>query len=398
MKRLLALVLAGSIALSISACSGTAVSKSAAAASAGSASAAQVSGLSGDPIKIGVLTTMTGEKAMMGVYCKSSVNLAVEEINKSGGVLGRPVEAVFADDQGMDAGAVNAYNKLVSDKSVVSVIGSNGSTLNLAIANQVAKAQVPTIAEGSSVKLSKLNNEWMFQARSNDATSAAGIARYAAQKLGLKKLAILHDTDPASQGQADAAAATLKELGLQPVVDAAYNTGAKDFTPQIVQIQQSGADGIIACSLQVEAGLILKQLKVMGVKLPLIGTSSFASTICLDLAGSSSEGIYSVVDFVPATTRPKGIEYTKKIREITQKDPDFSGAVSYDAFYLLTEAVKRAGGTENTKIRDAMHTITSYEGATTVFDFKGKNVGGTGVLIVQVQSGKAKVLDTVSVK
>lgn len=401
MKKLLALVLSMSLAVSVTACGGSsgppAVSAPPAESSA-SASAESTSGTTpgGDPINIGVITTLTGEKAMIGDYTKSSCALAVEEINAAGGVLGRPVAVIYEDDQGTDAGAVNAFNKLANDKTIVGVIGSNSSTRNLAIEGDVKKTQIVTMAQGSNVKLSNLDNDWMFQARANDATYASGMARYGVEKLKKTRFAVIHDTDIASKGQADQAIATLKELGITPVEVVAYNTGDKDFTPQLVKIQQANPDCIIGASIQVEAGLILKQMKALGISVPLIGTSSFSSSICLELAGDAAEGVYSATDFVPGTTRERGIEYCEKIRESTGKDPDSCGAIAYDAFYLLCEAMTRAQSTENTKIKDAMHTITDYKGTTTIFNFEGRMCGGTEVLMAQYKDGKLTIVDTIS--
>ena len=108
-----------------------------------------------EPITIGVITTLTGEKAMIGEYTQSSCELAIEEINAAGGILGRPVAVIYEDDQGTDAGAVNAFNKLASDSTIVGVIGSNSSTRNLAIESDVKKAEAEAAVEQMTKKLPK---------------------------------------------------------------------------------------------------------------------------------------------------------------------------------------------------------------------------------------------------
>jgi len=347
------------------------------------------------PILIGCATALTGERALTGEYTKNAVDMAVKEINDAGGLLGREVKVIYEDDLGTDAGAVNAFNKL-ADQEVVAVIGSLFSTLDVAISGEVLKSEIPTVVTGSSISIGELGNPWMFQARSSDAVSATAIAKYAVDNLGLTKIAIIHDSDAFGQGASQAAIAELKNMGIEPVSVTTYNGGDKDYTPQILNIQQSGADVILAFSLQTEAGLIMKQLNDMGVGQPLIGSASFASMISIDLAKEAAEGVYSVADYVHTTPLEKGQEFAQKYLEAYGIESDWSSASKYDSFSLITEAIRIAGSTDNTAIRDAMKGIKGFACASNTFTFNEKNVGGTSVLIVQIVNGVPEVLESVT--
>lgn len=284
-----------------------------------------------EPIIIGCETSLTGEKALTGEYMKKALDLAAERINAEGGLLGREVQIILEDDQGTDQGAVNAYNKLASS-GACAVIGNLYSTMNVAISGEVEKAGLPTIVTGSSVSVGKLNNPYMFQARTNDDVAVRAIVNRAVNDMGFKNIAIIHDSDAYGQGACEVAVNTLKELEIDPVVVATYNSGDKDFTAHISQIQHSNADVILAFSLQTEAGLIMKQLSVMDNKLPIIGSTSYASAIAIELAGDAANGVYSVVDYVPTTPLETGRRFAELYKEKYGIESDWSGAAAWDSF------------------------------------------------------------------
>ena len=124
------------------------------------------------PIKIGVVTSLTGERALTGQYSKNGILLAIEEANAKGGINGRKLEAFFEDDGGNEPGAVNAYNKVVNTGADL-IIGPIYSNMNMAMSPGIKKAEIPTMVIGSSNSLAKEQNPWMFQVRTADAISAA---------------------------------------------------------------------------------------------------------------------------------------------------------------------------------------------------------------------------------
>lgn len=345
-------------------------------------------------IKIGIATSLTGEKALTGKYTRNGVELAVEEINNKGGINGQKVEAVYEDDNGTDSGAVNAFNKLTGSDVAV-IIGSIYSTMDLAISPSVKKAEIPTLVTGSSNDIAKQKNPWLFQSRTNDAISAAAIAKYAVNELKLKKIALIHDTDAYGQGAAGAAKAALEGLKVTPTLITTFNTGDKDFTPQLVKIKDSKADGILAFSLQTEAGLIMKQVKSLGLDIPFIGSTSFSSKIAIDLARENAENVYSVADYVPTTSLQKGQEFAKRYKEKYSLESDFTGAINYDAFLLAAEAIKIAKSTDKNAVKQALASINEFNGATNTFSFDENNVGGTRALVVQIKSGTPRVIESI---
>jgi len=347
------------------------------------------------PIKIGVATALTGDQALSGMYQKNGIELAIDQINSKGGLLGRQIQPVYVDDLGTDAGAVNAYNKLTGS-GVVAAIGSILSTQNIAISSSVSKAQIPTLVCGSNNKIGQLNNPWMFQSRTNDALSATVVVKYAVQTLKLKKLAIIHDTDAFGSGAATAATTEMKTLGLTPVVVTTYNTGDKDFTAAFSRIKQSGADGILAWSQQTEAGLIMQQKQSLGISIPLIGSNSYSDKIGLDLAKSAANGVYAVADYVPTTPSKTGQAFAKAYKAKYGIDSDFDSGVGYDALSLIANAIKTSNSADPAKIRSALASTKNFQGALTVFTFNAQHVGGTGAMVVKIENGVPQVLESVT--
>lgn len=349
-----------------------------------------------EPIRIGVITSITGEKALVGEYCKNAINMAVDEVNEAGGVLGRPVEVVYEDDLGTDVGAVNALNKLATDDKICAIVGPYYGTMILALDGEIRKAEIPVLSATSLTTVGDFGNPWLFQARTHDGHVPKALVQYVVENIG-EKVSIIYGTDASGIGQMESAVSTLKEYGLEPVSLDAYNTGDKDFTAQILHIQEADPDVIVAFGLQVEAGLIMKQLRDMGVTKPIAGLASYASKIAIDLAKEASNGVLALTDYIPDTPREEGRIFAEKYKNLYNIDSDFTAAVDYDKFQLIIEAIKIANSTDRAAIRDAMFEIQGYKGVANVYAFDEKGVGGTSILLIEIQDGEARPKDIVDV-
>jgi len=344
--------------------------------------------VSTEPIKIGVITSITGERALVGEYAQNAINMAVDEVNAAGGVLGRTVEVVYEDDLGNDVGAVNALNKLATDDAIAAIVGPYYGTMILALDGEIKKAEIPIVTATSLTTVGDFGNPWLFQARTPDSFVPAALVDYAVTEFG-DKVSIIYGTDAAGVGQMEAAVKTLEAKGITALSIDAYNSGDKDFTAQVQHVQEANPDVIIAFGLQVEAGLIMKQLRDTGVDKPIAGLASYASKIAIDLAGPASNNVFCLTDYVPSTPRPAGQVFAKNYLDRYKIDSDFTAAVVYDKFQLLLEAVKIAGSTDRAAIRDAMFKIQGYEGVANIYAFDERGVGGTGILLTENVDGKS---------
>lgn len=340
-----------------------------------------------ETIKIGLTTVITGDRSLEGEYGKNAAAIALEEINAAGGVLGKPLELVIEDSLGTDVGAVNAYKKLAADPNISAIIGSNSSNDNIAISNSVLEAKILTTAQGSSPTLTELcnnDNPWMFQLRTSDRTLFAALTKFAVEEKGVKSFALLHDTETASSNQAQLFETALATYGITPLIKVPFTTGTKDFSSHLAQIQNSGAEGVVIACFHTEAAIIMTQMRALGMEQPVFGSNAFGDPVTISLAGDAINGVYSATSWVPTTTTEKGAAFAAKYLERYNTAAASSAAQIYDHIYVICEAINRAGSTDRTAIRDAMNTISDYQGAITVFDCRTNGDCGRGGLLVQV--------------
>jgi branched-chain amino acid transport system substrate-binding protein len=395
MKRIVALLLVGLMVFSLFGCSKKAAEtttdtqKEDTNAAETTKEADNTSGkTSGDPIKIGLTTVLTGDRALEGEYASNAAKIVQDEINEAGGVLGRPIEVVIEDALGTDVGAVNAFRKLAADKEITAIIGSDSSNDNMAISSSVLEAKILTTAQGSSPKLRDIcdnDNPYLFQLRASDQTLCAALIKYAVEKQGLKSFAIIHDTETASQDQARLFTEALATYGLKPVITVPFTTGTKDFSSHLAQVQAAKPDAIIGAMFHTEGAILLQQIRSLGIELPFFGSNVFGDPITLQLAGEAMNDVYSAAPWVPNTPNPIGAAFAKKYKELYGVECAKSAAQIYDHVKVICEAIKIAGSTDRQAVRDAMQTINHYEGAITVYDMRTNGDCGRGGLIVQIK-------------
>ena len=349
-----------------------------------------------EPIKIGIVAEISGPNAEAGSYTVNGARLAVDEINKAGGVLGRRLELKIEDNQSTNPGSVLATSKLLGGGDIAALLGPARSTQLLAVAPTIQKFGVPTMIGGSDYGLTHSNNKWYFRVRPHDGYSAKVIADFGLNGLNRKKWAVVYSTDSFGTGGKDRLIESLKEAGVAPVLAQGFTTNTQDFTPIVLAIKQSGADVIatyIASSNDV--GIFAKQLRQMGVAVPWIGSSSISTATAMKLGGDALHGTYSVADFVPASSS-EAQAFTKKYQETFKLEPDFFSSWSYDAVHLVAHAIKSAGNTKPEAIRNAILAVKGYKGAEGTYVFDAKGDGLHGYNVVKNDGGKVVFVKSIA--
>src|SRR5271170_2288802 len=196
----------------------------------------------GATIKIGMCAPVTGPAAESGRYAQIGAKLAVDTVNKAGGVLGKQVELIVEDDQTTNPGIVLAFSKLAAQSDIVAFLGSIRSTQVHAMAPDVIKLGKPVMIGGTDPTLTHMGNQWLFRFRPNDSYSGRVIADYGVNTLGKKKWAIVHSTDAFGTAGGKALADALVKLGTPALLDQGYANQSQDFTPVVLAVKQSGAD------------------------------------------------------------------------------------------------------------------------------------------------------------
>jgi branched-chain amino acid transport system substrate-binding protein len=342
---------------------------------------------SAEPLKIGMVAPVTGPLAV-DRYGILGAKLAVEEINKAGGVLGRPIELVIEDSQSTNPGGVLAFSKLAGDKDIPAFIGPIFSTQIHAIAPDIQRTGRPVMIGATDPRLTHMGNPWLFRCRPNDIYSARVIADYGINTLGKKKWAIVHSTDAFGTSGMQNLVEVLKRAGVEPVLIQGYTNNSQDFTPVALAVKQSGADVMgTYMPFPTDQGIFARQLRQLGVSITWVGSPTTVATSVLRLAGPALYGSYAVADFA-ADSSPTAKEFATKFEATYKFAPDQGGAWTYDAVHVLALAIDNAKSLEPQKIREAILSVKGYAGAEGTYNFDQNGDGLQGYNIVKNDNGE----------
>ena len=344
-------------------------------------------GAQGATIKIGMCAPVTGPAAESGKYAVGGAKLAVEQVNKAGGVLGKQIELIVEDDQTTNPGIVLAFSKLAAQPDIVAFLGSIRSTQVHAMAPDVLKLGKPVMFGGTDPNLTKLGNPWLFRFRPNDSYSGKVIADYGVNTLGKKKWAVLHSTDAFGTAGGKALTEGLSKLGITPVIDQGYANQSQDFTPVVLAIKQSGADVLGSYfTFENDLGIFARQLRQLGVNIPWVGSPSIVNITALKLAGPALYGTYGVADYAEDSSEGSKA-FGKLYRDAFKVAPDNQSSWPYDAVIVLAKAMNTAKSTDPAKVREAILAIRRHAGAEGEYNFDKNGDGLHGYNIVKNEKG-----------
>jgi branched-chain amino acid transport system substrate-binding protein len=341
----------------------------------------------GATIKIGMCAPVTGPAAESGGYAVKGAKLALEAVNKAGGVMGKQLELIVEDDQTTNPGIVLAFSKLAADPDIVGFLGSIRSTQVHAMAPDVLKLGKPVMIGGTDPNLTHMGNQWLFRCRPNDSYSGSVIADYGVNTLGKKKWAVLHSTDAFGTAGGKALSDALTKLGAPSVLDQGYANQSQDFTPVVLAIKQSGADILGSYfTFENDIGIFARQLRQLGVNIPWVGSPSIVNITALKLAGPALYGTFGVADYAEDSSEASKA-FGKIYRDAVKVAPDNQSSWTFDAINVLSQGIKNANSTEPTKIREAILAIKKFAGAEGEYNFDQNGDGLHGYNIVKNEKG-----------
>jgi branched-chain amino acid transport system substrate-binding protein len=341
----------------------------------------------GGTIRIGMVLSVTGPGADTGKYALTGSKIALDRVNKSGGVLGKQVELVTEDDQTTNPGAVLAFSKLASQTDIVAFIGQIRSTQTHAMAPDILKAGKPVCFGGTDPALTKMGNPWLIRFRPNDNYSARVIASYGVATLGKKNWAIVHSTDAFGASGFKALSAALDKIGAMTVTDQGYPNQSQDFTPVVLAIKSSGADVIGSyMTFPNDQAIFARQLRQVGVTIPWVGSPTTVDVGTVKLAGPALWGTYAVADYA-VDSSPEAKEFARLYSAVSSVPPDNYSSWTYDAVGVLCASINTAGSTDPGKIRAAILSTKGYQGAEGEYNFDEFGDGLRGYNIVRNEKG-----------
>ncbi|MEA4881452.1 MAG: ABC transporter substrate-binding protein [Synergistaceae bacterium] len=312
-----------------------------------------------DTIKIGEIATVTGDFAAYGVAEVESVKIAVDEINKAGGILGKQVEVIMYDCRTRQEDMVNAARRLVEQDKVTAVIGPSGSGLCIAAApifNRGKVAHLGTLPTNPLVTMDEKGNvrPYNFRICFLDPYQGKMIAVFAAKDLGRKKAAVLYDvSSDYSQGLREFFIKSFKEYGGEIVADEGHRGEDVDFRAQLTVIKNTNPDVLVIPTMGKCLPLAVKQARELGLNVEIIGGDGYGDFMW-EIAGDAMKDTYWVSHVDKAD--PTLADFFAKYEKATGTEcMEFMNAVmAYDCVYWLKDAIERAGTDDPVKVRDAL--------------------------------------------
>jgi len=315
-----------------------------------------------ETIKIGWIGSLTGDQAVWGTCESNTVKMLIEEVNESGGILGKKVEGIYYDTKGDAAEAVNATKRLASQDKVVAIIGPNASGQAIAISSVLEEYKVPDISTvGTNPKVTVNDDgsvkEFNFRVCFIDPYQGAVAAGYAYDRLGLRNAAVLYDVaSDYSQGFTEFFEKTFIEKGGKIVAKEGFKEGDVEFKPQLSKIKDANPDMILMPYYYKEVALSANQARELGIDAVLIGGDGWPSEQLMTMAADAIEGSYIVnhLDFNDPEVKPLQEKYTAKYN----LPMELNGYMAHDAFLLLKAAIEDAGVADPVKIAESLTKVT----------------------------------------
>ena len=352
------------------------------------------------PIKIGVYLPLTGQNAFGGQLELEGVRLAHKEMPT---VLGRPVDLVVVDNKSDKVEAANAVKRLVERDKVVALIGTYGSSLAMAGAEVAEKAKVPGVGTSCTNPLVTQGKKYYFRACFIDPYQGAAAATYARENLGFKKAAVLMDmTNDYAVGLSSFFSKSFKKQGGDVVATLKYSSGDQDFTAQLTELISKNPDIVFMPAYFAEGAIIMKQARELGAKFRLMGADAMDNPDTLKLGGKAAEGfLHTTFPYDP--TMPNMSEAAKRFTEAWKatypdKETNVNGALGYNTYFLILDAIKRANSADPQAIAKALAETKDLPTALGLLSINATHDAEMPVGIIEYKDGKRVYVGEVTPK
>ncbi len=339
------------------------------------------------PIKIGALFSITGPASFLGAPEEKTARMLIEKLNTSGGINGRKVQLVLKDTGGSPEKAVSFARQLIEEEKVVAIIGPSTSGETMQIKALCEENKTILVSCAAAEVIVNPVAQYVFKVPQKDSQAVLWIFRTAKEK-GITRLAVLSSNDGFGGAGKKQLEDLAKQEGMEILVSEVYDKQATDLTDILTKVKANpGVQAIVNWSIVPAQSIVAKNIKQLGLNVPLFQSHGFGNLRYVQQAGAAAEGTLFpasrllVVDDLPDSHPQKSVlaTYKKDYETRYKEDASTFGGHAYDAVLVITEALKKAGSTDVTKVRAALETLQGVVGTAGIFNYSATDHTGLGM-------------------
>lgn len=349
---------------------------------------------SGDTIKVGVNYELSGDVATYGQNLSDGVLLAIEEINKNGGVLGKQIEPIKVDNKSEDTESANVSTRLATRDKVVALLGpaTSGNTkaaIPAATQNKIPLVSASATADDVTVDSNGNVREYVFKTCFSDSFQGVMMAEFALKDLGFKNAAILADsTSDYAKGLSKAFKETFTGQGGKVLAEEAYQAKDTDFRAVLTNLKGLNPEVLFIPGYYEEVGLIVRQARELGLNVPILGADGYESPKLTEIAGKDVlNHVYYSSHYSSMDEAEEVVKFKENFKAKYGKEPDAFNALGYDLGYFFKDALERAGEANPEKIKDALAATKDFKGVTGTVSIDENHNPVKSVTIIEMKDG-----------
>jgi branched-chain amino acid transport system substrate-binding protein len=349
-------------------------------------------------IKLPIVVEVTGGGASVGAMWRDAVTMAIEDLNRKGGVLGMKLETSVQDTQTDPPTSVAVIRRVLNDKpfAIFGTVYSSSTVANMDLARQ---AGVPQFTGSESIIITQKGNDNIFLTSFTQDTGMAKFVRWLTEDEKAEKIALIWVNNAFGKGGHDMFVQFMKERGKTPVVDISTEVQQADFTPELTRVRGSGATHVFMYSHEEESARFMIQLRKMGLQIQPVGETTLCTQTTITPGGAAVNGARCHVGLVASAPQPAMVEFGRRFQEKYGRVPDHNAYKGWIGVHMLKAAVQRVGAWDQAKVRACLHNnlFTTAEEPGLLMDVWVNEKGSVDreSFIVEVKDQKPTVLKTV---
>ena len=350
-----------------------------------------------DVIKIANIVELSGAGATSGTNFKNGVELAVKEINAAGGILGRKIETTTSDTQSNPGVAKGLVQKAIDD-DVFAVYGPVFSGSIMVSMAETRRAEIPNFTGGEAAAITKQGNPYIFRTSFTQDTAMPKVARYLADTLKAKTVALIYVNNDYGKGGREALTKALEAKGVKVTADVSTEQNQLDFSAPVLKAKQSDADVVFVYTNEEESARALRELRKQGVTKPIVGETTLVGQKVIELAGEAANGAVAHVGLTVDAPIPAMRAFRARFEREYKYVCDHNGIKGYTGVFLLKAAIEKVGKFDRKAVAAALHglKVSAAKESGVIMDV---SIDANGDLdresfIVEARNGKQEVKET----